>query len=144
MHDPPQLAWMLTDIRSLWKYARYFAKRHPKVTEDEKAIEVVLRLEEEESPSGGYSGGRRMTVRTIASTSQASSLDEEATSPMDLHDTSVYDFAVTKPDVAHMKSQQSDLDSDKFSLEDDYVGLREQHFTRQRVPGIINIRARVL
>lgn len=31
---------------SLYKYARYFAKRHPKVIEDEKAVEVVLRLEE--------------------------------------------------------------------------------------------------
>jgi hypothetical protein len=32
---------------SLWKYARYFAKRHPKVIEDERAVEVVLRLEEQ-------------------------------------------------------------------------------------------------
>lgn len=31
---------------SLYKYARYFAKRHPKVIEDEKAVEVVLRMEE--------------------------------------------------------------------------------------------------
>ncbi|ROW07563.1 hypothetical protein VPNG_06785 [Cytospora leucostoma] len=31
---------------SLYKYARYFAKRHPKVIEDEKAVEVVLMLEE--------------------------------------------------------------------------------------------------
>ncbi|KAI1341821.1 glycosyl transferase [Xylariaceae sp. FL0016] len=32
---------------SLFKYAQYFAKRHPKVIEDEKAVEVVMRLEEE-------------------------------------------------------------------------------------------------
>ncbi|GKZ16804.1 hypothetical protein AbraIFM66951_006293 [Aspergillus brasiliensis] len=31
---------------SLFKYARYFATRHPKVIEDDKAVEVVLRLEE--------------------------------------------------------------------------------------------------
>ncbi|PSN68317.1 hypothetical protein BS50DRAFT_447926, partial [Corynespora cassiicola Philippines] len=31
---------------SLWQYAHYFAKRHPKVTEDEKAVELVVRLEE--------------------------------------------------------------------------------------------------
>ncbi|PYI28976.1 hypothetical protein BP00DRAFT_480020 [Aspergillus indologenus CBS 114.80] len=31
---------------SLFKYARYFANRHPKVIEDDKAVEVVLRLEE--------------------------------------------------------------------------------------------------
>lgn len=30
---------------SLYKYARYFAKRHPKVIEDEEAIGVVLSLE---------------------------------------------------------------------------------------------------
>ena len=30
----------------MWKYARYFAKPHPKVVEDEKAVEVVVRLEE--------------------------------------------------------------------------------------------------
>lgn len=31
---------------SVYRYARYFAKRHPKVIEDEKAVGVVLRLEE--------------------------------------------------------------------------------------------------
>ncbi|PVH98285.1 glycosyltransferase family 2 protein, partial [Periconia macrospinosa] len=49
---------------SLWKYARYFAKRHPKVVEDEKAVEVVVRLEE--SAAGNECGiGRQLTVRTI-------------------------------------------------------------------------------
>ena len=32
---------------SIYKYAKYFAKRHPKVIEDEKAVAVVLRLEGE-------------------------------------------------------------------------------------------------
>ncbi|KAL8915890.1 MAG: hypothetical protein Q9208_008808 [Pyrenodesmia sp. 3 TL-2023] len=32
---------------SIYKYAKYFAKRHPKIIEDEKAVTVVLRLEEE-------------------------------------------------------------------------------------------------
>lgn len=31
---------------SIYKYARYFAKRHPKVVEDDKVIEVVLNLDE--------------------------------------------------------------------------------------------------
>ncbi|KAJ3459314.1 hypothetical protein FSOLCH5_014204 [Fusarium solani] len=31
---------------SLFKYARYFAQRHPKVIEDERAVEVVVRLQE--------------------------------------------------------------------------------------------------
>lgn len=30
---------------SLFKYAKYFAQRHPKVVEDERAVEVVVRLE---------------------------------------------------------------------------------------------------
>ncbi|KAK7746428.1 hypothetical protein SLS53_002387 [Cytospora paraplurivora] len=41
---------------SLYKYARYFAKRHPKVIEDEKAVEVVLRLEET-TPVGAREAG---------------------------------------------------------------------------------------
>lgn len=31
---------------SLFKYAKYFAQRHPKVIEDERAVEVVVRLQE--------------------------------------------------------------------------------------------------
>lgn len=30
---------------SLYKYARYFARRHPKVIEDHQAVEVILSLE---------------------------------------------------------------------------------------------------
>jgi hypothetical protein len=58
---------------SLWKYASYFAKRHPKIVEDEKAIEVVLRLEEtapagkDNAANNGGGGGRRLTVTTIGS-----------------------------------------------------------------------------
>jgi hypothetical protein len=32
---------------SLYKYARYFAKRHPKVIEDRDAVEVLLSLEKD-------------------------------------------------------------------------------------------------
>ena len=31
---------------SIYKYARYFAKRRPKLTEDHKAVGMVLKLEE--------------------------------------------------------------------------------------------------
>ncbi|KAL1617894.1 hypothetical protein SLS56_010772 [Neofusicoccum ribis] len=58
---------------SIFKYARYFAKRHLKITEDENAVKVVLRLEETESCSVSHGasfsyegGGRRMTVVTVA------------------------------------------------------------------------------
>ncbi|KAI0483928.1 nucleotide-diphospho-sugar transferase [Xylariaceae sp. FL0804] len=36
---------------SLFKYAQYFAKRHPKVIEDANAVEVVMRLEEKVNPT---------------------------------------------------------------------------------------------
>lgn len=75
---------------SLYKYATYFAKRHPKIVESGKAIEVVLRLQEDGSttapsnetpgnalaPAGASGrsakpsiaasgGGRRMTVTAL-------------------------------------------------------------------------------
>ncbi|KAJ9112854.1 hypothetical protein QFC19_000409 [Naganishia cerealis] len=50
---------------SIWKYATYFAKRHPKIIEDEKAIDVVLRLEEPNLQPSAQ--GRRMTVAAIGS-----------------------------------------------------------------------------
>lgn len=63
---------------SLWKYAKYFAKRHPKVLEDDKVVEVVLRIEDKEyedeeeerlasAVRPDYKGprGRRMTVTAV-------------------------------------------------------------------------------
>ncbi|KAK1809367.1 hypothetical protein LTR12_016281 [Friedmanniomyces endolithicus] len=48
---------------SLFKYARYFAKRHPKVIEDEQAVGVVLRLEEQAPVQSKHGSlARRMTV----------------------------------------------------------------------------------
>ena len=63
----PQRNFWLVEIdqqRSLWKYARYFAKRHPKVIEDENAVEVVIRLEED-AAAKRTGIGRRLTVRTV-------------------------------------------------------------------------------
>lgn len=51
---------------SLYKYATYFAKRHPRIIEDEKAVDVVLRMEEASS-GNAEAGGRRMTVTAIGS-----------------------------------------------------------------------------
>ncbi|GAT26234.1 glycosyl transferase, group 2 family protein [Aspergillus luchuensis] len=52
---------------SLYKYARYFAKRRPKLTEDHKAVGLVLKLEESAQNRGpGSTGlGRNMTVRSV-------------------------------------------------------------------------------
>lgn len=84
--------------RSLWKYARYFAKRHPKVVEDEKAVEVIVRLEEDaEYKRSGL--GRSMTVKTVGVTSQAEYEDPEAVSPMHLD---LATCCITTPEQAHM------------------------------------------
>jgi hypothetical protein len=58
-------------FRSLYKYARYFARRHPKVTEDEKAVGVVVRLEED-AASKANGMGRHLTVRTMRAQSVSS------------------------------------------------------------------------
>lgn len=76
---------------ALYKYARYFAKRyaqsiqnslalyangfrHPKVVEDEKAVEIVLRLEEtatlerkESVRTEGGGRGRKYTITAVGS-----------------------------------------------------------------------------
>jgi hypothetical protein len=91
----------LIAFRSLWKYARYFAKRHPKVIEDEKAVEVVIRLEEGVVP-GGADIGRRMTVRTIR-TMSVNTVDnnDEAISPLHHIESTSY-RVVTEPEPAHV------------------------------------------
>ncbi|QKX60961.1 uncharacterized protein TRUGW13939_08107 [Talaromyces rugulosus] len=52
---------------SVYKYARYFAKRHPKVIEDAKAIEVVLRLEEQQKNTTERNNtlGRTLTITKV-------------------------------------------------------------------------------
>ncbi|KAL2867773.1 glycosyltransferase family 2 protein [Aspergillus lucknowensis] len=42
---------------SIIRYARYFARRHPKLTENHKAVGVVLRLEEQSQGTDGRAGG---------------------------------------------------------------------------------------
>ncbi|KYK58125.1 glycosyl transferase [Drechmeria coniospora] len=58
---------------SIYKYARYFAKRHPKVVEDENVVEVVLHLDEvspEKTEIGpdGRRPGRSMSVTAVSTT----------------------------------------------------------------------------
>jgi hypothetical protein len=60
---------------SIYKYARYFANRHPKIVEDEKAIDVVLRLQETGPPTSSGQG-RRLTVTAIGSRMRASLHDD--------------------------------------------------------------------
>jgi hypothetical protein len=95
---------------SLYKYARYFAKRHPKVIEDEKAVEVVIRLEEDQkAPESGL--GRRMTVRTVGARPSGEVGDNgEAVSPLERVETGggVYRIVTgpTEPEQAHVTGLQ--------------------------------------
>lgn len=60
---------------SLYKYARYFARRHPKVIEDDKAVEILLKLELSVNDRPGTPGlGRSMTVRTVEARSKSGSV----------------------------------------------------------------------
>ena len=52
---------------SLYSYAKYFARRHPKIIEDEKAVDIVLRMEESSPTEAPKEGGRRMSVTAIGS-----------------------------------------------------------------------------
>ncbi|KAI5207371.1 hypothetical protein E4T39_01841 [Aureobasidium subglaciale] len=54
---------------AIYKYATYFANRHPKIIEDEKAVNVVLQLEEENVDDDPVlpAGGRRMSVTAVGS-----------------------------------------------------------------------------
>ncbi|KAH8624933.1 glycosyltransferase family 2 [Alternaria alternata] len=92
--------------RACWlaaHYAKYFAKRHPKVIEDDKAVEVVIRLEEEKAdPECGL--GRRMTVRTIGTRSRASMDEGDEGRPLspDAIDVGGASYAiVTEPEDVH-------------------------------------------
>jgi len=92
---------------SLYKYARYFARRHPKVIEDEKAVEVVIRLEEDQAgPDCGL--GRRLTVRTVGGRSRAS-VDDDGERPgdeLDRVDTRRSSYRIAEPDFAYAPGVQ--------------------------------------
>lgn len=60
---------------SLYKYATYFARRHPKIIEDEHAVNVVMRIEES-SNELLENGGRRMTVTAIGAQLHGSIIDK--------------------------------------------------------------------
>jgi len=87
---------------SIYKYAKYFAKRHPKVIEDENAVAVVLRLEEESyaelekgaglDQRGSVDRGRRFTVTAIG-TNLSSVAQEPLQAGGAAEEIEVFDFA---------------------------------------------------
>lgn len=59
---------------SIYKYATYFAKRHPKIIEDEKAVEIVLRIEEKGQDAATKAAQlERMSLDTLAEGERARS-----------------------------------------------------------------------
>ena len=91
---------------SIYKYAKYFAKRHPKIIEDEKAVAVVLRLEEESfsgadkaasiygrASGGDTSGPRRRFTITAVGTNLSSVVPQEFQQGDDATNVDVVDFA---------------------------------------------------
>jgi hypothetical protein len=64
---------------SLYKYARYFAQRHPKIVEDEKAVDVVLRMEEQQDTLADQ--GRRMTITAVGAQTQGSVMENTPSGP---------------------------------------------------------------
>jgi hypothetical protein len=64
---------------SLYKYARYFAHRHPKIVEDEKAVDVVLRMEEQQDTLADQ--GRRMTITAVGAQTQGSVMEQTPSGP---------------------------------------------------------------
>jgi hypothetical protein len=97
--------------RSLWKYARYFAKRHPKVIEDENAVEVVVRLEEDAAAK--RSGlGRRLTVHSV----RPDRTDEEEDVPPAPFGLASY--GIQEPQMAHLSALsrlQEGIDTEDFA-----------------------------
>ncbi|KAL8807463.1 MAG: hypothetical protein Q9200_004646 [Gallowayella weberi] len=90
---------------SIYKYAKYFAKRHPKVIEDEKAVAVVLRLEEEAysakdqihviagRPSVDSASGRARRFTVTAVGTNLSSVTQQVHQGSNMDDIGVIDFA---------------------------------------------------
>ncbi|KAI5266814.1 hypothetical protein E4T47_08202 [Aureobasidium subglaciale] len=66
---------------SLYKYAQYFARRHPKIVEDEKAVDVVLRMEEQYTTLADQ--GRRMTITAVGAQTQGSVMEETSSGPVE-------------------------------------------------------------
>src|SRR5690242_12026248 len=95
---------------SLYKYARYFAQRHPKVIEDEKAVEVIVRLEETQMAGAGGLG-RRLTVRTVGARQPVNACGPEKTDSSqqaEAEGIEVIDYAnaptITKHEPSHAHS----------------------------------------
>lgn len=104
---------------SLYKYARYFAKRHPKVIEDEKAVEVIVRLEETQAASGASGLGRSLTVRTVGTKQTPNGYNCEKTDPFNQADAEgigAIDYAASPADTTRtdIERRPSRAHSDPF------------------------------
>jgi hypothetical protein len=90
------------------------------VVEDEKVLEVVIRLEEE-TASATSGIGRRMTVVTIATRSQRNTYEDEAVSPMQHVDTGTC-RVIVQPELAHTRTDGRDLATEGIAATDYFFG----------------------
>jgi hypothetical protein len=96
--------------------------------EDEKAIEVIIRLEEEEqaaSTSANHGIGRRLTVRTITTRSPGPARDDYDVSPMQRIETGAY-RVVMEPEPAHVKPDGNALQREHIEATDYFFGALDQ------------------
>lgn len=113
---------------SLYKYARYFAKRHPKVIEDEKAVEVVIRLEEDQaSKQGGL--GRRLTVRTVGGRPSVEEQDDDLDTARNSYD------HVAAPEPIMSPSFRDDSRPTSHVLRTEGVAARDYFGEKNAAPG---------
>jgi hypothetical protein len=96
------------------------------VIEDEKAIEVVIRLEEE-AAYANRSIGRRMTVRTIATRSQGDADYDVAISPMERIVMQTH-HTINEPEPVHARSDTRALDREGIVAKDYFFGRQEVAF----------------
>lgn len=103
---------ILSCYYSIYKYAKYFAKRHPKVIEDEKAVGIVLKLEEEEEEEAASRPGSASATQyaeseregpnvrerrvTVIAMSPLAAVPEEPQPDLGGTGVDVYDFAAQR------------------------------------------------
>lgn len=70
---------------SLWQYAKYFSKRHPRIIEDEKAVGIVLKIEEDAEIASQTSNDTHNRKRNSTSDWKHGSKRTSRSTPYDDH-----------------------------------------------------------
>lgn len=127
---------------SLWMYAKYFAKRHPRIVEDEKAVGVVLKIQEEKTAQNrmsrrratvelqmspvGSGPSRRMSVMLSPTATRSNSIDPGETMPRRLTITAIMTDVLHESPVERL--QNSVAEQDEPDEHDNFI--RKHSITR--------------